>query len=58
MSERRGLWSPLYSPAIYEAFHHLIGARRWLRRFANDVIRARIPFPHSICIMHATRASA
>jgi SAM-dependent methyltransferase len=41
MSERRGLWSPLANPWIYEAFHHIIGARRWLRRFAEDVIRAR-----------------
>jgi SAM-dependent methyltransferase len=41
MSERRGLWSPLSSPLVYETFHHLIGARRWLKRFANGVIRAR-----------------
>lgn len=41
MSERRGLWSPLSSPWVYEAFHHLIGARRWLRRFAQETIRAR-----------------
>jgi SAM-dependent methyltransferase len=41
VSERRGVWSPLSSPLVYEAFHHLIGARRWLRRFADDVIRAR-----------------
>jgi SAM-dependent methyltransferase len=40
MSERRGVWSLLYNPTIYEAFHHLIGARRWLRRFTRDVIRA------------------
>jgi SAM-dependent methyltransferase len=39
MSERRGLWSPLFSPQLYEAFHHLIGARRWLKRFTADVIR-------------------
>jgi SAM-dependent methyltransferase len=39
MSERRGLWSPLYHPAVYEAFHHLIGARRWLGQFTRDVIR-------------------
>jgi len=31
MSERRGLWSPLSSPIVYELFHHLIGARRWLQ---------------------------
>lgn len=41
MSERRGLWSPLSSPVVYEAFHHLIGARRWLKRFARDTIRPR-----------------
>jgi SAM-dependent methyltransferase len=41
MSERRGLWSPLSSPFIYELFHWLIGARRWLRRFTDDVIRPR-----------------
>jgi len=41
MSERSGLWSPLANPLVYEAFHHLIGARRWLKRFADDVIRAR-----------------
>jgi SAM-dependent methyltransferase len=41
MSERRGLWRSLSSPLVYELFHHLIGARRWLRRFADDVIRAR-----------------
>jgi|RhiMetdeSRZDD1v2_1073273.scaffolds.fasta_scaffold97316_4 SAM-dependent methyltransferase len=38
MSERRGLWSPLANPLVYEAFHHLIGARRWLKRFADNVI--------------------
>src|SRR5262245_40104456 len=41
MSERGGLWSPLAHPFVYEAFHHLIGARRWLRQFASDVIRPR-----------------
>lgn len=41
MSERRGLWSPLSSPIIYELLHHLIGARRWLQRFTEDVIRPR-----------------
>ena len=41
MSERRGVWSTLSSPLVYEAFHHLIGARRWLRRFAREVINAR-----------------
>jgi len=40
MSERTGLWSPLSIPWVYEGFHHVIGARRWLRRFARDVIRA------------------
>ena len=84
------------SPLGYEALHHLIGARRWLERFADDVICARgfdrneayierakrahgnrgkficssafnqpkatsqnghFPFPHSICIMEATRAA-
>jgi len=39
MSERRGLWSPLYHPIVYELFHHLIGARRWLQRFTDEVIR-------------------
>jgi SAM-dependent methyltransferase len=41
MSERRGLWSPLSNPIVYEAFHHLIGARRWLQRFTDEVIRPR-----------------
>ena len=41
MSERRGLWSPLASPIVYDAFHHLIGARRWMKRFAQDTIRPR-----------------
>jgi SAM-dependent methyltransferase len=41
MSERRGLWSPLSSPIAYEVFHHLIGARRWLQRFTDEVIRPR-----------------
>jgi SAM-dependent methyltransferase len=40
MSERGGLWGPLARPWVYEAFHHLIGARRWLRNFAHNVIRA------------------
>jgi SAM-dependent methyltransferase len=26
---------------VYEGLHHLIGARRWLKRFAEDVIRPR-----------------
>ena len=46
MSERRGLWSALAHPLIYETFQHIIGARRWQKRFARDVIdapkRARI----------------
>jgi SAM-dependent methyltransferase len=41
MSERRGFWSPLSHPLVYEAFHHLIGARRWLRRFVRETIRPR-----------------
>ena len=41
MSERRGLWSPLSSPWVYEVFHHLIGARRWLKQFTSDVIKPR-----------------
>jgi len=40
MSERAGLWSPLSVPWVYEGFHHLIGARRWLRRFARNVVKA------------------
>jgi SAM-dependent methyltransferase len=40
-SERSGLWSVLESPIVYEAFHHIIGARRWLKRFANNTIQAR-----------------
>jgi SAM-dependent methyltransferase len=39
MSERDGLWSILANPWVYETFHQLIGARRWLRRFTQDVIR-------------------
>ena len=42
MSERRGLWSPLSSPWVYEALQHVIGTRRWLKRFTNDVIQPRI----------------
>lgn len=41
MSERSGLWSALASPIVYELFHHLIGARRWLQRFTEEVIRPR-----------------
>ncbi len=41
MSERRGLWSPLADPIVYEFVHHLIGARHWLRRFTDEVIRPR-----------------
>src|ERR1700758_2843837 len=41
MSERRGLWSPLSSLIVYELFHHLISARRWLQRFTDEVIRPR-----------------
>jgi SAM-dependent methyltransferase len=41
MSERRGVWSFLSYPLAYEAFHHLIGARRWLRRFAEEVVQAK-----------------
>lgn len=40
-SERTGIWSPLKSPIVYEAFQHLVGARRWLKRFARDTIRVR-----------------
>ncbi len=32
---------PLSSPWVYEAFHHLIGARRWLKWFSSKVIRPR-----------------
>src|SRR5262245_18680226 len=41
MSERRGIWSLFANPVIYEAFHTVIGARRWMERFARDTIRAR-----------------
>lgn len=41
MSERRGAWSLLSSPLVYEAFHHAIGARRWLKRLADETIRAQ-----------------
>lgn len=41
MSERRGLWSPLANSIVYEAFHHLIGARRWMKRFADETLRVR-----------------
>jgi len=40
MGERRGLWLLLSSSLVYEAFHHLIGARAWLRRFTREAIRA------------------
>jgi 2-polyprenyl-3-methyl-5-hydroxy-6-metoxy-1,4-benzoquinol methylase len=40
MSERRGVWSALEHPAVYEAFQTLIGTRRWMRRFAQETIRA------------------
>lgn len=39
--ERGGLWSIFSSPAVYEAFHRLIGARRWMKRFAHETIRAQ-----------------
>ncbi len=41
MSERRGPWSLLTRPLVYETFHHLIGARRWMKRFTSEVVRAR-----------------
>jgi cyclopropane fatty-acyl-phospholipid synthase-like methyltransferase len=41
MSERRGLWSPLANAIVYEAVHHVTGARRWMKRFARETIRAR-----------------
>lgn len=41
MSERRGVWSVMANPVVYEAFHTLIGARRWMRRFVNDTIRVQ-----------------
>jgi SAM-dependent methyltransferase len=41
MSERRGVWSLLANPVVYEAFHTLIGARRWMKRFAEETIRAQ-----------------
>jgi SAM-dependent methyltransferase len=42
MSEdRNGLWRVLTNPVVYEAVQHLVGARRWLKRFARDTIRAR-----------------
>jgi SAM-dependent methyltransferase len=40
VSERTGVWSILSNPWVYEGFHHLIGARRWLCQFADGVIRA------------------
>jgi 2-polyprenyl-3-methyl-5-hydroxy-6-metoxy-1,4-benzoquinol methylase len=40
MSERKGIWSPLAVPWVYDGLHHVIGARRWLRRFARDVVKA------------------
>jgi SAM-dependent methyltransferase len=40
-SERRGLWSALSDPRLYDAFQTLIGTRRWLRKFARNTIRAR-----------------
>jgi SAM-dependent methyltransferase len=41
MSERRGFWSVLANPVVYEAFHTLIGARKWMKRFAAETVRAR-----------------
>ena len=40
MSERGGLWSILEHPVVYETFQTLIGTRRWMRRFAQETIRA------------------
>jgi SAM-dependent methyltransferase len=40
MSERSGIWSPLSHPFVYEAFHQVIGARRWLKGFAQEFIQA------------------
>jgi SAM-dependent methyltransferase len=40
MSERKGIWSVLAIPWVYDGLHHVIGARRWLGRFARDVVKA------------------
>ena len=47
MSERRGIWSLLSYPTVYEALHHAIGARRWMRRFVSDVLS---PLPNHTII--------
>lgn len=42
MSEdRSGLWRVLTNPIVYETVQHLVGARRWLKRFVSDTIHAR-----------------
>jgi SAM-dependent methyltransferase len=41
MAERAGLWSPLEIPWVYVTFQHLIGARRWYKKFAAEVVGAR-----------------
>jgi SAM-dependent methyltransferase len=41
MAERHGIWRILANPLIYEAVQHVVGARRWLRRFAAETIRAK-----------------
>jgi len=41
MPERSGLWSILESPVVYEAFHTLIGARRWMHQFVSETIRPK-----------------
>jgi SAM-dependent methyltransferase len=39
--DRGGIWRVLTNPAVYEAVQHLVGARRWLKRFARETIDAR-----------------
>jgi SAM-dependent methyltransferase len=39
--DRNGVWWVLTHPIAYEAVQHLVGARRWLKRFAHETVRVR-----------------
>lgn len=43
MHERTPRFVVPAKPFVYQAFHHLIGAPIWLKRFTNEVIRPRPP---------------
>jgi SAM-dependent methyltransferase len=42
MAERLSGWhAALSTPVVYELIQHAVGARRWLRRFVRDTVRAQ-----------------